>query len=62
MLDDTAKIAYRRRLDEIEELIVEAERFNDIGRASQLGVERDMLVEQLAQAVGLGAATGVPSP
>ena len=27
---------------------------NDIGRASQLGVERDLLVDQLAQAVGLG--------
>ena len=54
VLDDTAKDAYRRRLTELDELIVEAERFNDIERASQLGVERDMLVDQLAQAVGLG--------
>ncbi len=54
VLDDTAKDAYRRRLSELDEQIVEAERFNDIGRASQLGVERDMLVDQLAQAVGLG--------
>ncbi len=54
VLDETAKDAYRRRLAELDELIGEAERFNDIGRASQLGVERDMLVEQLAQAVGLG--------
>ena len=54
MLDETAKDAYRRRLAELDELIVEAEKFNDIGRASQLGVERDLLVEQLAQAVGLG--------
>ena len=54
VLDDAAKDAYRRRLSELEELIVEAERFNDIGRASQLGVERELLVEQLAQAVGLG--------
>ncbi len=54
VLDDTAKDAYRRRLTELDELIDEAERFNDIERASQLGVERDMLVDQLAQAVGLG--------
>ena len=54
VLDETAKDAYRRRLVELDELIVEAEKFNDIGRASQLGVERDLLVEQLAQAVGLG--------
>ena len=54
MLDDAAKDAYRRRLAELDELIAEAERFNDIGRASQLGVERDLLVDQLAQAVGLG--------
>jgi hypothetical protein len=54
VLDDAAKDAYRRRLTELDELIGEAERFNDIGRASQLGVERDLLVDQLAQAVGLG--------
>ena len=54
MLDDTAKDAYRRRLTELDELIAEAEQFNDIERASQLGIERDLLVDQLAQAVGLG--------
>ena len=54
VLDDAAKDAYRRRLAELDELICEAERFNDIGRAAQLGVERDLLVDQLAQAVGLG--------
>ncbi len=54
VLDDAAKNAYRRRLSELEESIGEAERFNDIGRAAQLGAERDMLIEQLAQAVGLG--------
>jgi hypothetical protein len=54
VLDDTAKNAYRRRLSELEEAIAEAEQFNDIGRAAQLGAERDMLIEQLAQAVGLG--------
>jgi hypothetical protein len=54
ILDDTAKDAYRRRLAELDELIAEAEQFNDIGRASQLGTERDLLIDQLAQAVGLG--------
>ena len=54
VLDDAAKNAYRQRLSELEESIGEAERFNDIGRAAQLGAERDMLIEQLAQAVGLG--------
>ena len=54
VLDDTAKEAYRQRLAELDELIAEAQRFNDIERASQLGVERDLLVEQLTQAVGLG--------
>jgi hypothetical protein len=54
VLDDTAKAAYRRRLTELEEAIGEAERDNDIGRTAELVAERDMLVEQLAQAVGLG--------
>lgn len=54
VLDATAKDAYRRRLVELEELIAEAERFNDIGRASLLGEERDLLVDELAAAVGLG--------
>ena len=54
VLDDAAKDAYRNRLVELDESISEAERHNDIGRASQLGVERDLLVDQLAQAVGLG--------
>jgi AAA ATPase domain len=54
VLDDNAKDAYRRRLTELEELIAEAEQFNDIERASQLGTERDLLVDELARAVGLG--------
>lgn len=54
ILDDTAKDAYRRRLRELDGLIDEAEQRNDIGRASQLVDERDMLVSQLTQAVGLG--------
>jgi AAA ATPase domain len=54
VLDEAAKQAYRRRLAELDELIAEAEGFNDIGRAAQLSAERGMFLEQLAQAVGLG--------
>jgi tetratricopeptide (TPR) repeat protein len=54
VLDDTAKDAYRRRLRELDGLIDDAEQRNDIGSASELLEERDMLVGQLAQAVGLG--------
>ena len=54
MLDDAAKSAYRRRLEELDESIAEAERYNDIGRAAQLGEERDALIDELARSVGLG--------
>jgi AAA ATPase-like protein len=54
VLDDAAKQAYRQRLVELDELIAEAERFNDLGRTSRLSAERDMLVDQLAQAIGFG--------
>ena len=59
VLDDAAKDAYRSRLAELDDLISEAERFNDIGRASQLGVERDLLVDQLTrQSASAGATVG----
>lgn len=54
MLDDAAKSAYRRRLEELDDSIAEAERFNDIGRAAQFGEERDLLIDELARSVGLG--------
>jgi class 3 adenylate cyclase len=54
ILDAQAKAAYRRRLGELREEVAEAERNNDLGRAAGLGVEIEMLAEQLATAVGLG--------
>ena len=54
VLDDVAKSAYRHRLEELDESIAEAERFNDIARASQLGEERDLLIDELSRSVGIG--------
>jgi len=54
LLDDTAKAAYRRRLEDLREHLAEAEQFNDIGRADQARQEIHALTQQLAAAVGLG--------
>jgi hypothetical protein len=54
LLDPQAKLAYRRRLDDLGEALAEAERFGDADRARSAQQEIDMLAEQLAQAVGLG--------
>jgi tetratricopeptide (TPR) repeat protein len=54
LLDAQAKEAYRRRLTEIEEDIEEARVFADDERAAQAEAERDLLVRELARAVGLG--------
>jgi hypothetical protein len=54
MLDARAKDAYRRRLDEIEEDIAQAEIIGDTERAAQADAERDFLVRELSRAVGLG--------
>jgi tetratricopeptide (TPR) repeat protein len=54
VLDARAKAAYRRRLEEIEQDIEEAEYLGDHERASRAAVDRDFLVRELANAVGLG--------
>jgi tetratricopeptide (TPR) repeat protein len=54
MLDERAKTAYRRRLAEIEEDIEQARAFGDATREAQADAERDLLVRELARAVGLG--------
>jgi tetratricopeptide (TPR) repeat protein len=53
-LDDRAKAAYRRRLDDLAEELDEAEQWNDPERAARARAEIDALTEQLASAVGLG--------
>ena len=54
LLDPQAKLAYRRRLAEIEEDLEEARAMSDTGRATQASGERDFLVRELSRAVGLG--------
>jgi hypothetical protein len=54
MLDSRAKAAYKARLDELQEELDEAERFNDPVRAARAAQERDFLVGELARSVGLG--------
>jgi tetratricopeptide (TPR) repeat protein len=53
-LDAQAKAAYRRRLEELEGELDEAQAFGDPERAARAGEERDFLVRELASAVGLG--------
>jgi tetratricopeptide (TPR) repeat protein len=54
MLDDRAKAAYRRRLEEIDDDIAQAHADNDIGRAELAERDRDYLIAELQRATGLG--------
>jgi tetratricopeptide (TPR) repeat protein len=53
-LDERAKQAYRRRLEEIDDDIEQARTLGDAERAAQAEAERDFLVRELSRAVGLG--------
>lgn len=53
-LDAEALDSYRRRLDELDAEIVEAEDWADTARREALEAERDVLVEELIAASGLG--------
>jgi tetratricopeptide (TPR) repeat protein len=53
-LDDQARRAYRRRLQEIEEDIAEAETMRDPERAALAKMDRDFIVTELSRAFGLG--------
>lgn len=54
VLDDKAKRAYRDRLHDLYQDLEDAERDNDIERASRLRQELDFVTTELAAAVGLG--------
>ncbi len=54
VIDDTAKAAYRRRLDDIDEDIADARAANDIARAELAESDREYLVAELTRAAGLG--------
>lgn len=53
-LDPQAKAAYKRRLQELDEEMEEAEAANDPERASKARQEREFLASEIAAAVGLG--------
>jgi len=54
LLDERAKAEYRRRFEELQTEIDEAERWSDMGRASALRAELDQIVDELTRATGLG--------
>jgi hypothetical protein len=54
ILDDRAKQAYGRRVEELDHQLVEAEGLGDRGRATRAREELEAVAEQLARAVGLG--------
>jgi tetratricopeptide (TPR) repeat protein len=54
LLDPEAKAAYRRRLDELQSEVDEADAFNDSERAARARQEIEFLTDELAGAVGLG--------
>jgi hypothetical protein len=54
MLDSQAKAAYQRRLHELQEVLEEAQRFNDPARAAKAQAEIAFIANELGAAYGLG--------
>src|SRR5258708_40220271 len=54
MLDEQAKVAYRRRLSELREELEEAKELGRVDRAEQAEEEIEALTRELSRAVGLG--------
>ena len=54
VLDARARAEYKRRLDELDDELADAERCADLGRLDRARVEREFLAAELAAAVGLG--------
>lgn len=54
VLDDRAKQAYRRRVEDLQDQLDEAEQMGDRGRAGRARAELEAVAEQLASALGLG--------
>jgi predicted ATPase len=54
MLDEQAKVAYRRRLSELREEFEEARELGNVERAEHAEEEIDALTKELSRAVGLG--------
>jgi hypothetical protein len=53
-LDDEAVRSYRRRLNELDDIVEEADRWGDLERARRARTEREMVLQELAGGVGLG--------
>ena len=54
MLDEQAKLTYRRRLSELRGELEEAKKLGNVERAEQAEHETDALTKELSRAVGLG--------
>jgi hypothetical protein len=54
LLDEEARASYRRRLEDLQEEMREAESFGDAARASRAREEIEFLGAELSRAVGLG--------
>src|SRR5262249_28361576 len=54
LLDEAAQRAYRRRIAELDEDLVEADAWNDAGRRRRAVAEREFLAAELARGIGLG--------
>jgi hypothetical protein len=54
VIDRAARVAYERRLADLQEDIDEAERYGDSERAVSARAEHDLLVSELSSALGLG--------
>jgi tetratricopeptide (TPR) repeat protein len=54
MLDESARRDYRRRLEDLEDTVAEAESFGDRARAERAREEIEVLARELGRAVGLG--------
>ena len=54
LLDASARRAYKQRVEDLQDELEEAERFNDTARAERARVELDFIADELARGVGLG--------
>jgi tetratricopeptide (TPR) repeat protein len=54
LLDETARKRYRKRLEDLEDTVAEAESFGDRARAERAREEIEALARELGRAVGLG--------
>ena len=54
LLDQRARRAYQARIVDLEQDVAEAEEMGDPGRAGRARAERDLLIDELARALGLG--------